>query len=327
LLPLLLLALLPCRRRMEILIEVILKAGRAGVELALFILLPITVVMLSIMRLLEARGLLDWLVARLAPLLRPFGLTALGVFAALQISLVSFAAPISTLAMMDQRGVSKRHLAATLAMVMAMAQANVSLPMAAMGLAFGPLIMLSVAGGLIAAAVTWYGFGRRLESREELIDESLKHPHAEDAKGVLDVINRAGAEAFRISIGAIPMLVLSLVVVHGLRSVGAIDGLTRLLSPLLGFLAIDPMIVLPALTKVLAGGTAMMGVMDELTRAGQVSASFINQSAGLLINPLDIPGVAILISAGRRVAEVWKAAACGAIIGILARTVGQVAIF
>jgi spore maturation protein SpmB len=55
------------------------------------------------------------------------------------------------------------------------------------------------------------------------------------AKGVLDVINRAGAEAFRISIGAIPMLVLSLVVVHGLRSVGAIDGLTRLLSPLLGF--------------------------------------------------------------------------------------------
>ncbi|MEF8707011.1 MAG: nucleoside recognition family protein, partial [Candidatus Accumulibacter sp. UW27] len=164
---------------MEILIEVILKAGRAGVELALFILLPITVVMLSIMRLLEARGLLDWLVARLAPLLRPFGLTALGVFAALQISLVSFAAPISTLAMMDQRGVSKRHLAATLAMVMAMAQANVSLPMAAMGLAFGPLIMLSVAGGLIAAAVTWYGFGRRLDSREELIDESLKHPHAE----------------------------------------------------------------------------------------------------------------------------------------------------
>jgi spore maturation protein SpmB len=308
---------------MEILIEVILKAGRAGVELALFVLLPITVVMLSFMRLLEARGALDWLVAKVAPLLRPFGLNGLGVFAALQINLVSFAAPIATLAMMDQRGVSKRHLAATLAMVMAMAQANVSLPMVTMGLALGQVLLFSLAGGLIAAAVTWYGFGRHLDAREETIDESLKHPVADDAKGVLDVINRAGAEAFRISVGAIPMLVLSLVVVHGLRSIGAIDLLTRLLAPLLGLLAIDPMIVLPALTKVLAGGTAMMGVMDELTRAGQASAPFINQSAGLLIHPLDIPGVAILISAGRRVAEVWKPAALGAGVGIAVRAVGH----
>ena len=81
--------------------------------------------------------------------------------------------------------------------------------------------------------------------------------------------------------------------------------------------------MLPALTKVLAGGTAMMGVMDELTRAGQVSATFINHSAGLLINPLDIPGVAILISAGRRVADVWKPAALGSAVGILARAVGH----
>ena len=308
---------------MEILIEVILKAGRSGIELALFILLPVTIVMLSIMRLLEARGALDWLVARIAPLLRPFGLNGLGVFAALQINFVSFAAPIATLAMMDQRGVSQRHLAATLAMVLAMAQANVSLPMVTMGLKFLPLILLSIAGGLVAAAVTWYGFGRDLDAREAQIDESLKHPVAEDAKGVLDVINRAGAEAFKISVGAIPMLVLSLVVVHGLRSFGAIDALTRVLSPLLGLLAIDPMIVLPTLTKVLAGGTAMMGVMDELVRSGQATAPFINHSAGLLIHPLDIPGVAILISAGRRIAGVWRPAVFGAAIGIGLRTVGH----
>ena len=308
---------------MEILIEVILKAGRSGIELALFILLPVTIVMLSIMRLLEARGALDWLVARIAPLLRPFGLNGLGVFAALQINFVSFAAPIATLAMMDQRGVSQRHLAATLAMVLAMAQANVSLPMVTMGLKFLPLILLSIAGGLVAAAVTWYGFGRDLDAREAQIDESLKHPVAEDAKGVLDVINRAGAEAFKISVGAIPMLVLSLVVVHGLRSFGAIDALTRVLSPLLGLLAIDPMIVLPTLTKVLAGGTAMMGVMDELVRSGQATAPFINHSAGLLIHPLDIPGVAILISAGRRSAGVWRPTVFGAAIGIGLRNVGH----
>ena len=102
---------------MEIIVDVILKAGRSAVELSLFILLPVMVVMLSLMRLLEAKGVLDWLVAKLAPLLKPFGLTGLGVFAALQINFVSFAAPIATLTMMDQRGASGRHIAATLAMV------------------------------------------------------------------------------------------------------------------------------------------------------------------------------------------------------------------
>jgi hypothetical protein len=45
---------------MDILIDIILKAGRSAVELALFVLLPVMVVMLSLMRLLEARGALDW---------------------------------------------------------------------------------------------------------------------------------------------------------------------------------------------------------------------------------------------------------------------------
>jgi spore maturation protein SpmB len=107
---------------MDFLIDVILRAGRSAVELSLFILLPVMVVMLSLMRLLEAKGVLDWLVARLAPLLKPLGLTGLGVFAALQINFVSFAAPVATLTMMEQRGTSDRHLAATLAMVMAMAR-------------------------------------------------------------------------------------------------------------------------------------------------------------------------------------------------------------
>ena len=63
---------------MDQLTRIILEAGRSGVELSLFVLLPIMVVMLSLMRLLEARGVLDWLVVRLAPALRPAGLTGLG---------------------------------------------------------------------------------------------------------------------------------------------------------------------------------------------------------------------------------------------------------
>ena len=52
-----------------------------------------------------------------------------------------------------------------------------------------------------------------------------------------------------------------------------------------------------------------------------MSASILNQSAGFLIHPFDLPGFAILISAGRRVAAVWRPAALGACVGIGLRTV------
>jgi len=309
---------------MDILIDIILKAGRSAVELSLFILLPVMVVMLTLMRLLEARGVLDKVVMRLAPVLKPFGLNGLGVFAALQINFVSFAAPMATLTMMDQRGTSDRHIAATLAMVLAMSQANAAFPMMTMGLHFGTTLTFSLVGGLAAAAATYYLFGRQLSAAEAGVDETLQHPLAESAKGVLDVINRAGAEAFKIAVGAIPMLVLSLVVVTALKRFGAIDLLTQWLTPLLALASIDPVLILPTLTKYLAGGTAMMGVMDDMRRSGQASAELLNASAGFLISPFDIPGVAVLISAGRRVAAVWKPAALGACVGIALRTIGHI---
>ncbi len=309
---------------MEVFIEIILKAGRSAVDLALFVLLPVMVVMLALMRLLEARGALDWLVARLAPLLHPFGLTGLGVFAALQINFVSFAAPLATLTLMESRGTSDRHLAATLAMVFAMAQANAVFPMLTMGLRLGPTLAFSLIGGLAAAAATYYGFGRRLSPAEARLDETLHHPVAEDAKGVLDVINRAGAEAFKIAVGAIPMLVLAMVAVTALRQSGAIALLTGALTPVLTPLGIDPLLVLPALTKYIAGGTAMLGVVDEMRDSGQLSAELLNASAGFLISPFDLVGVAVLITAGRRIAAVWRPAALGAGVGIALRTLGHV---
>ena len=309
---------------MEIFIDIILRAGRSAVELALFVLLPVMIVMLSLMRLLEARGVLDWVVTRLAPVLRPFGLTGLGVFAAVQINFVSFAAPLATLTMMEQRGTSDRHIAATLAMVFAMAQANAALPMMTMGLDFALTLGFSVIGGLAAAASTYYFFGRRLSAEEAVLDEHLAHPVVDDAKGVLDVINRAGAEAFRIAVGAIPMLVLSLVVVTALRTSGAIGALTQALLPLLAALDVDRALILPTLTKYVAGGTAMMGVMDEMRKADQISVHLLNASAGFLISPFDLPGVAVLISAGKRIAAVWKHAALGACVGIAIRTAGHI---
>lgn len=308
---------------MNVMADVILPAGRSAVELSLFLLLPVMVVMLTLMRLLEAWGVLDRVVARLALLLSPFGLTGLGVFAALQITLVSFAAPVATLSIMERRGTSDRHLAAALAMVLAMAQANVVFPMMAMGLRAMPVILLSLVGGIVAAAISYHGFGRHLSTEEKLIDDSLQHPAAEGAKGLLDLINRAGAEAFRIAVGALPLLVLSLVVVTAAQRAGAVDALAAAVAPLLTAANIDPALVLPAFTKVFAGGTAMMGVVDEQLRHGHLNAQLVNVAAGFLINPLDLPGVAILLAAGQRVATVWKPAAAGAAIGILLRTVGH----
>ncbi|MCB1956348.1 MAG: nucleoside recognition domain-containing protein [Rhodocyclaceae bacterium] len=308
---------------MEAIVQIILNAGRSAVELSLFVLLPVMVVMLSLMRLLEARGILDSVVRTLAPLLKPFGLTGLGVFAALQINFVSFAAPIATLTMMAQRGASERHIAATLAMILAMSQANAAFPMVAMGLDFGTTLAFSLAGGLVAAAATYHLFGRRLSAAEGQVDETLKHPSAHDAKGILDVINRAGAEAFKIAVVAIPMLVLSLVVVSALKHWGIIDLISRWLTPLLAMASIDSALIVPALTKYLAGGTAMLGVIDEMRRAGQISSELLNASAGFLISPFDLPGVAVLVSAGPRVAAVWKPAALGGCVGILLRTLGH----
>ncbi|CAK0776120.1 Nucleoside recognition family protein [uncultured Gammaproteobacteria bacterium] len=309
---------------MNILSDVILPAGRSAMDLCLFVLLPVMVVMLTIMRLLEARGVIEWLVTRLAPLLHPFGLTGLGVFAALQINLVSFAAPVATLAIMEQRGTSNRHLAATLAMVLAMAQANTSFPLGAMGLNLGPVLLYSVIGGLVAAAATYYGFGRSLSAEEHLVDDLPRHGEAEGTKGVLDVINRAGAEAFKITIGAIPLLILSLVAVTALRHGGAIDGLTRLLGPIMAAVGIDTALILPTFTKYLAGGTAMMGAMDTMLRQGQITVELLNHSAGFLVHPMDLPGVAVLISSGKRVAGVWKPAVFGSLVGIAVRTVAHI---
>jgi spore maturation protein SpmB len=74
------------------LIDVLLHAGRSAVDVALYTLLPIMVLMIIVMRALEARGALDKIVALLTPVVRPFGLTGLGVLAMIQINFVSFVA-------------------------------------------------------------------------------------------------------------------------------------------------------------------------------------------------------------------------------------------
>jgi spore maturation protein SpmB len=276
---------------------IILHAGRAGVELALFVLLPVMIVMLSAMRLLEAKGLLDRLVNLVTPLLKPFGLPGLGVFAMIQVLFVSFAAPMATLAMMDKGGSPRRHIAATLAMVLGMAQANVVFPMAALGLNAPVTIGVSALCGLIGAALTYHIFARNLPDRDDDNPMVVKHKEADGPKGVLDVINKAGAEALKITLGAIPMLVLALVFVAIMREGGVMAFLEQILTPVLDFLNLPGSVILATISKYIAGGTAMMGVTKEFLDQGQMSVSELNRLAGFLIHPYDVAGIAVLISA------------------------------
>ena len=136
-------------------ISIIMSAGKTSVDVALYTLLPIMVVMLIVMKYLEVRGVLDVIVRWLAPLLKPFGLTGMSAFALIQMNFVSFAAPLATLAIMDKRGASDRQMAATLAMLFAMGQGNVFYPLTPFGLHWLASIVISIVGGLCAAAVTW----------------------------------------------------------------------------------------------------------------------------------------------------------------------------
>jgi len=59
------------------------------------------VVMMALMKLLEAKGVLAFVAKVLTPVLKPFGIPGIGVFAILQSLLVSFAAPVATLSIME----------------------------------------------------------------------------------------------------------------------------------------------------------------------------------------------------------------------------------
>ncbi|WP_027713041.1 nucleoside recognition domain-containing protein [Dickeya chrysanthemi] len=300
-------------------IGIIMSSGKASVDVALYTLLPIMVVMLVIMRFLEVKGVVDALVRWMAPILKPFGLTGMSTFALIQLNFVSFAAPLATLAMMEKRGVSDRHMAATLAMVFAMGQGNVFYPLTPFGLHWAAAIAISMIGGLAAAALTYHVLGRKLSIEESRRSSEISADETA-ARGIIGIINSAGADAIRLALGSVPMLILSMTIVGILEAAGAVAALERVFSPLLAAAHISPVFVMPTLVKCLAGGTAYFGVVSDLIQQGKMSVSQINASAGLLIQTFDLPGIGIFLGVGSRFTRLFRYAALGALFGIVVRT-------
>jgi spore maturation protein SpmB len=284
------------------------------------------VVMMALMKLLEAKGVLAFVAKVLTPILKPFGVPGIGVFAILQSLLVSFAAPVATLSIMEADGTPTRKIAATLAMVLTISQANVVFPMLTVGLNLWIVLLTSLIGGVVASTVTYYYFARSK-------DNEVSEPKVEvvstssSSFGVLGNLVEGGYEGVQLALRSIPILVLTICLVNALRAIGVITFLVWSLSPILNQMHLPGIAVLPIATKFLAGGTAMMGISIPLVQEGAISSLEFNRLAGLVINPLDLVGVAVLISAGPRVASVAKPAILGAIVGILVRTVLHFVIF
>jgi len=312
---------------MEEAVKIILLSGKSALDLALYTLLPVLVVMMALMKLVEARGILALVARILRPVLRVFGIPGAGAFAMLQLLLVSFAAPVATLSIMEKDGTPRRAIAATLAMVFTMSQANVVFPMVAAGLNIGAILISSLVGGLAAAALTYYLLARSV-AKESAPEEHLVTALAGGKKSSsLNLMIVGGQEAVQVIIGAIPILILAIFLVNVLKAVGAIALLETALTPLFSLIGFPAVAVLPLATKYLAGGTAMMGVTLNLLKEGAITTVELNRMAGFLTNPCDIVGVAVLVSAGTRCGSVVRPAIAGAAFGILLRGVMHLLMF
>jgi spore maturation protein SpmB len=263
----------------------------------------------------------------LAPPLRPFGIPGTGVFAMLQLLLVSFAAPIATLNLQDRDGTHQRRIAATLAMVLAMPQANVLFPMAAAGMNLGAVVAISLVGGLSASSLTYYGLTRHFDAGQPAVPVAAAKSMAKDRRSLWAIMVGGGQEGVQIVLNAIPALILAIFAVNLLKSIGAIGLLEELLTPALHLVGLPGAAVLPLATKYLAGGTAMMGVTLELVKQGTLTMAEFNRLAGFLITPLDMVGVSVLCTAGPRVAGIARPAVIGGLVGILVRGILHLLVF
>lgn len=296
---------------MEQIIAVILDSGRTGLDMGLYILLPIMVVMSAFMKLLDAKGVLSWISNLLAPVARIFGIPG----------------PIATLALMDRNGTSRRYIAATLAMVLAMSQANATFPLSAMGLNIGVILITSIIGGLAAASFTYYVLTRNLVDPDTTETVVKSTSPEEEKKTVIQILGDGGQEGMKIVFGMLPMLILAIFLVNVFEATGVISLLSSLLAPLLALIGLPEAAVLPIVTKFIAGGTAFMGITIDLMNEGLISVNELNRMAGFATNPLDVAGIAIFAAAGKRISQVIRYAVYGGLFGMTIRGVLHLFIF
>ena len=312
---------------METIIGMVLEAGQKGVDLSLYTILPIMVIMLGIMKVLDEKNILSLLAKGAAPVLLIFGLPGIGVFAIIQILFVSFAAPVATLKLLENNAaISDARIAATLAAILVMAQANAVFPLAAVGLNVPVNILTSLVTGLAASFIAFKLCEKKgwnytdVESKEDF--KKKRSPEK-----IIPLLFKGGEEGVNIVIKSIPPLIIAIFMVTVFEAIGVINVLETIVSPALVYVGIPGIAVLPIVTKFIAGGTAMMAILLDLVREGAMSVSELNRVAGFTLNPLDPVGLAVLMATGPRVVRVVKPAIFAAVIGIVLRAIIHILIF
>jgi len=313
---------------MQEIIKMMLASGRTGVELSLYTILPMMVIMMAVMHVLDRKRVLRMVARGFAPVLIVFGLPGLGVFAILQILFISFAAPVATLHILEHdESVSDAGIAATLAAILVMAQANAVFPLASVGLNVPVSMATSLAGGLAASFIAFKLCGGKRSTRQVTAIPEEDTTQKKDEKKLIALLFEGGDAGLAIVLKSIPPLVIAIFMVNIFKRIGIIQVLESLMSPALGAIGIPGVAVLPIVTKFIAGGTAMMAIILDLMGQGALSVAELNRLAGFTLNPLDPVGLAVLLTAGPRVAKVAKPAVLAAVAGIVIRGILHLVIF
>lgn len=304
---------------MTILITAILDAGRSAVDIAIFTFLPLMIVTFSLMRYLESVSALRSIAGKVNPLFRLFGLDGFGVLAIIQLSLVSSAAPVAALTLMAHKRTSEKFMAAAFAAVLAAAPANASFPLASLGVDPGSIIMNGICGALAASTLAGWIVGRRsLPGKICSCDRADDHDVVR--RDLLAAINRGGADAIGVIAAILPVLVISLALVRLTQSTGALSAFTSVAQPLLQLLGASHQDVLLFLTKCLAGSSATVTLLLDAHKELSLPPEKIIHGSAFLLNPLDLPGLSILIASVPALRSVAGVAVFSALAGILVRT-------
>ncbi|MBX4956221.1 hypothetical protein [Rhizobium lentis] len=303
---------------MTILINAVLDAGRSAVDIAVFTFLPLMIVTFSLMRYLEGISTLRRIAGKANPLFRLFGLDGFGALAIIQLSLVSSAAPVSALSLMAHKRTSERFIAAAFAAVLAAAPANASFPLASLGVDPGLIVVNGICGALVASTLACWMVGRR--SVSGICSCHRADDHVAVRLDLLTAINRGGADAIRVISAILPVLVISLAMVRLIQGTGALSAFTSVAQPVLQLFGVSQQNVLFFLTKCLAGSSAAVALLLDLHKELSLAPEKIIDGSALLLNPLDLPGLSILIASVPALRPVAGIAVVSALVGIVVRT-------
>jgi spore maturation protein SpmB len=306
----------------------IITSGKIGIDLSLYLILPIMVIMMAIMKVLDEKRILIWVARIFSPFLIIFGLPGIGVLAILQILFISFAAPVATLKLMEKDpGISDAKISATLAAVLVMAQANAAFPLVAVGLNLPISLCTSILFGLLASFIAFKICKKSDFHDAQEIEANKLTPRSPSSERIITLLFKGGEEGLQIVWKSIPTLIIAVFIVQVLDHLGVVVILERLMTPFLTMIGIPGIAVLPIFTKFIAGGTASMAMLMDLMNSQSLSIAELNRITGFTLNPLDPVGLALFMATGPRVAKVARPAVLAAIVGILLRGICHLFLF